>query len=368
VALGSGATDVYVDQRYTGSSPTGVQACPFPTITQGLAAAATLSGNRTVHVAGATPALIYSEASSLMITVDVTLEGDGPAKVTISASGPCGSGTCAVQVDAGGVVDGVTVTSPGGDGIVTGDGSPAPALKAVIASGSHGNGVTAMGSLELGPGFSANGNGVGSSGGAGVESPANTTGLLHVNGLENTFDDNHGNGIDVNGSALLNFEGGEADRNFQGIRLAGTGGASISGHTITSLTAKGNTGPGGVVLYNGQTVKMRSSTLLGNSGVGLYYAYVGGSTLDIGTAQNPGDNVFGGATASNKNTLAGLRVCGVTSANQLPAASDSWSACAPTQTFLDCGTTPSSYSDILYGPALSGAGVPVNVTNCTVGP
>ncbi len=368
VPLGSGATDVYVDQRYTGSSPTGVQACPFPTITQGLAAAATLSGNRTVHVAGATPALIYAEASSLTVDVNITLEGDGPAKTTISTTGACGSGMCAVQVNAGGTLGGFTVTSPGGDAIVTSDGSPSPAVKVVIASGAKGNGLLAMGGVELGPNFSANGNGTGSSGGAGVESPQGTSGVIHVIGTANTFDDNKGNGIDVNGSALLNFEGGEASRDFQGIRLAGSGGAAISGHTITSLTATGNTGPGGVVAYNGQTIKMRSSTLTGNSGVGLYYAYVNGSMLDIGTAQDPGNNVFGGATASNRNTLAGLRVCGVTAANQLPAAADSWSACAPTQTFLDCGTTSASYSDILYGPNLSAAGVPVDVTSCTVGP
>jgi hypothetical protein len=90
--------------------------------------------------------------------------------------------------------------------------------------------------------------------------------------------------------------------------------------------------------------------------------------LDIGAPQDPGGNVFGGATASNRNALAGLRVCGVTAANQLPAAGDSWSACAPTQTFLDCGTTAANYSDILYGPNLSSAGLPVDVTSCTIGP
>jgi collagen type VII alpha len=369
VALGAGATDVYVDQRYTGASPTGVQACPFPTITQGLAAAATLSGDRTVHVAGATPALIYAEASSLTVDANITLEGDGPNMTTISAAGACGSATCAVQVNAGGTLGGFTVTSPGGDAIVTSDGSPSPAVKIVTASGAQANGLLALGGVELGPNFSANGNGTGSAGGAGVESPQGASGVIHVIGMANTFNENKGNGIDVNGGAILNFEGGAANRNFQGIRLAGSGGSAISGHTITSLTATGNTGPGGVVAYDGQTIKMRSSTLTGNSGVGLYYAYVNGSMLDIGTAQDAGGNVFGGATASNRNTLAGLRVCGVTAANQLPAAGDSWSACAPTQTFLDCGgNTSANYSDILYGPNLASAGVPVDVTSCSVGP
>jgi hypothetical protein len=238
----------------------------------------------------------------------------------------------------------------------------------VTASGAHGNGLLALGGAELGPNFSANGNGNGSSGGAGVESPQNASGVLHVIGKANAFDDNKGNGIDMNGAAVLNFEGGEANRNFQGLRLAGPSAGGLSGHSIVALTAHGNIGPGGVVLYSGQTVKMRSSTLTGNSGVGLYYDYINGSTLDIGTAASPGANVFGGATASDRNTVAGLRLCGVTMADQQPAAGDSWSACAPSQTFVDCKATATGYSDILYGPMLASSGVPVNVTACTVGP
>ena len=136
---------------------------------------------------------------------------------------------------------------------------------------------------------------------------------------------------------------------------------------ITSLTATQNTGPGGVVAYGGQTIKMRSSTLTGNTGVGLYYAYVGTSTLDIGE-NAAGGNIFAGATTANNNGVAGLRLCGVTAASMLSAAGDSWSACPPAQIFADCtNSKPANYSDIMYGPALA-AGMPVAVSGCIVGP
>jgi hypothetical protein len=363
VPLGAGATDVYVDQRYTGSMPTGVQACPFPTITQGLMAAASLTGTRTVHVAGSTPALVYMEASSLDVGANLVLSGDGPGKTTIEASGTCGSTTCAVTVGGGGVLQGFTVTCSSGSGILTTDGMPPAAVREVIASGSMTDGLLAMANVDLGPAFSANSNGA-----AGVESPQGAGGTVHVIGTTNTFDDNHGNGIDVSGTATLNFEGGTANGNAQGIRLAGAT-AAAGGHTITSLTATNNTGPGGVVAYGGQTITMRSSTLTGNTGVGLYYAYVGAGTLDIGTANSSGGNTFAGATTADNNGVAGLRLCGLTATTMPVAAGDAWSSCPPTQTFADCGnTTPTGYSDIDYAPASLSLGGPVAVSGCTVGP
>jgi len=360
--LGAGATDVYVDQTYMGSMHTGVQACPFATITQGLTAAASLTGTRTVHVAGSTPALVYNEASSLHVTANIILSGDGPTKTTIQASGACGSTTCAVAVGGGGVLEGFTVTCSGGDGIATSDGMPPAAVHEVVASGSMGNGLVAAADVELGPNFSANLNGA-----AGVESPMGAGGTVHVIGTTNTFDDNKGNGIDVSGTATLIFEGGSASRNAQGIRLGGAT-ASAAGHTITSLTATKNTGPGGFVAYSGQTLKVRSSTFTGNTGVGLYYEYAGTSTLDIGTTNDAGNNTFAGATTTNNNGVAGLRLCGVTATSMPAAAGDAWSACLPAQTFADCGNAkPATYSDIDYAPALA-SGMPVAVSGCTVGP
>lgn len=353
-----------MDKRYAGAMPTGTHACPFTTIADGLKAAAGLNGMITVHVAGSSPALVYMESSSLAVASNVVLQGAGPNQTTISASGTCGNVSllCAVMLAAGATIDGFTVTSTGGDGIVAQAGNAAPVISNVSANGSKGNGILALGSVEIGPNSSASGNGS-----AGVESPQGAAGVLHVVGTGNAFDKNAGNGIDVNGTAALNFEGGTASGNFQGIRLAGvaaSGGTAVT-HTITSLVAQNNTGPGGVVAYNGQTIKMRSSTLTNNTVVGLFYNYVNGSTLDIGTAVSPGNNVFGGATSRNGG--AGLRLCGVTGAASQDAEGDSWGNCPPTQTFLACDTAITTYSDVVYAPALT-AGAPVVAATCTVGP
>jgi hypothetical protein len=131
--LTAGAKDVFVDQRFTGSMPTGTHACPFTTILAGLKAAASLNGTITVHVAGSTPALVYMESTSVAVASNIVLQGDGPNHTTISASGMCGNVSllCAVTIAGGGTVDGFTVTSPGGDGIVAAAASTAPVISNV---------------------------------------------------------------------------------------------------------------------------------------------------------------------------------------------------------------------------------------------
>ena len=356
------ATDVYVDQSFVGTPQTGAQACPLHTIAEGLTAAASLSGVRTVHVAGAAGGVTYKEASPLTVGAKIVLMGDGPAKTTLTASGSCGSTTCAAIVGAGGVLDGFTVTCASGSGIVTGVAAPAAIVRNVAANGSMANGILALGSAELGPNIAVSGNGTG-----GVESPSGASGVIHVIGTSNAFDDNKGNGIDLSGAATLNFEGGTASGNFQGIRL---GGAAAGGHTIASLTATGNTGPGGVVAYGGQTIKMRSSTLLGNAGVGFLYTYANGSTLDIGaSAADPGNNTFAGATAAMHDKSAGLRLCNAGGAGSLTAYGNRWSACPPSQSALACGSGSGAYADVLYGSTVTtGVGAPVVAGGCTTGP
>jgi hypothetical protein len=361
--LAAGATDVYVDQRFAGTPRTGAAACPLSTILQGVAAASRLGGAVTIHVAGATPAIVYAETGPVTVGPGMFLRGAGPSRTTISASGTCGAGTCAAIVNGGGVIDGFTVVSPTGDGIVTGAGSPAPVVKNLSASGSRGNGIVALGAIELGPSAAVNGNGA-----TGLQSPQGASGRLHVVGTSNSFDDNTGNGINVDGNAVLLFEGGTANRNFQGLRLAGVPPGGGGPHTITSLTATGNKGPGGVVAYNGQTIKMRSSSLLGNAAVGLLYSYVSGSTLDLGGgASDPGGNTFGGVTAASRNGTAGVRLCNVTGAGSLPAYGDLWSSCPPTQTFVACDTAIASYTDVAYAPAVTPTG-PAVTTACATGP
>ena len=362
--LASGATDVYVDKRYTGGGSTGTAACPFLTIQAGITAAGALTGTRTVHVAGDAAGLIYSEVGSVLVNHNIILQGDGPLKTTISATGTCGGGMCAVVVEGGGTLDGFTVISPGGDGILTAVASPAPVVKNVSANGSKGNGIVALGSVELGPNIIANKNG-----GQGVA--ANGGGLVHVNaagaGGSNAFDSNGANGINVEAGATLKFEGGLASGNgFNGIRLAGLSPASVVSHSIAGLTATGNKNTG-VSAFNGQTVKIRRSSMVTNGNLGLFYAYSGTSTLDIGVTTDKGGNTFGGATVATRNGKAGIYLCKSRGLGTQPAESDSFSVCPPTQTSLPgCDTAPSSYTDVAYVPAI--VGDPVVATTCTVGP
>ena len=356
-ALTASDTDIYVDSRFAGTPQTGALACPLHTILEGIAAANMLGGPRTVHVAGSAPALVYDESGAVTVGTGITLLGDGELRTTISASGACMTGTCAVLVQGGGIVDGFTVVSPNGDGLWTAVGNAAPIVRNVAASGSKDNGIVALGSVQLGPNIVVNDNG-----GSGVESPAGATGTVHVVAGLNTFNANHGNGIDLSGSTALDFEGGTASGNGQGIRIASSPPAS---HTITGLTAKGNTGPGGLVVYGGQTLKLRSSVLVGNTSSGMIYDYVNGSTLDLGTVGDSGGNTFGGMTGSDRNGASGIMLCGAPTV-QL-AVGDSWAACPPSQVAVMCGgSAAATYADVLYQSSVAGLD-PVSGA-CSVGP
>ena len=339
---------------------------PFTTIAAGITAAGSLSGIRTVHVAGGTVPVVYSEASSILVTHNLILLGDGAAKTTISASGPCASssGTCGVSIEGGGTLDGFTVISSRGDGILTLSSSPPPIVKNVAADGSKLSGITVLGSVELGPNLSASRNGL-----QGVFSTGG--GIVHVNapsvGGVNAFDLNAANGIDVEGNALLRFEGGTANGNsFNGVRLswtAGTPGAGPS-HTITGLTATGNKNTG-IAAFNGQNLKLRASKLQTNNNYGMFYGFVGTSALDLGTLADLGGNILGGATA--RNGKAGIYLCKSRGSGTEPAEGNTWPNCGPNQQSLSlCDATPSSYVDVAYVPAISGD--PVVASTCTVGP
>jgi hypothetical protein len=360
VPLANNATDVYVDQRYTGANPTGVAACPLPTISAGMAAAATLSGTRTVHVAGATPALVYNEPIRVLVGANVILQGDGPTKTTISASGAGAGGPCAVHVQGGAVLDGFTVVSPGGDGVRADTLIPAPIVKNVSAIGSTGNGIVALGAIEIGPNVVASNNG-----GQGVSSTG-TTGVVHVIGAggSNAFDGNGANGIDIEG-ATLQFEGGKATNNtFNGIRF-GLPGAIGTTHTVTGLVAKNNNA--GIASFNGQNLKIRSSDLLANKTYGLQYNYAAGYTLDLGVANDTGGNTFGGAAVATNNPKAGIYLCNSRGAGTQPARGNAFAACPPTHMAVaGCAATPAAYADVAYAPAA--VGDPVIAAACTVGP
>ena len=366
----TGTTDVYVDSRFMGPMATGAKACPFPTILEGIAAADTLTGSRIVHVAGDTTPLVYDESDAVMVGPNVTLRGDGPAKTILNASGSCGSGKCAAMVEGGGTIEGFTVASPGGsggDGIVANHNSPPPIVRNVRANGSKLSGVVALGAIELGPNIVANQNGA-----QGIESVAAATGIVHIHSGANSFDLNGANGVNIDGAAVLHFEGGTANENtFNGIRLFGVA-ATVAGpptHLITSLTASRN-GNTGISVFNPQSLVLRSSTLLANANLGLLYDYATGTVLDIGPTGTAGTNVFGGATVAYRNGKAGIYLCRSRGVATQDAAGDSWSVCPPTSaSFPTCDTVPTSYVDVAYSPAIgSTPGNPTIVTGCAVGP
>jgi hypothetical protein len=369
--LAADATDVYVDNRYVGPPrATGAAGCPFPTIRQGLAAAANLTAGvtRTVHVAGATPALVYNETGSIVVNANIVVLGAGPGKTTLNASGPCAtpSAACAVIVEASGVLDGFTVVSAAGDGIESDTGAPAPIVRNVVASGSKGDGIVALGGVDLGPNIVASGNA-----GQGVESMQGATGLVHVLAGTNAFSHNGANGLNIDGAATLKFDGGAALGNaLNGIRIFGVSaglGTVRASHSIAGLDAEANKNTG-ISAFNGQVLKVRSSTLLANANEGLYYAGAAGGSLDIGTTADPGANAFGGATVATQNGKAGIFLCRVLSAGGglQPAEADTWAACPPTQTaVVSCDNEPATYADVGYAPP---SGNPVVATTCIVGP
>ena len=358
--LASGASDVYVDKRYSGGSSTGVAACPFTTIAAGVAAAANLTGTRTVHVAGDSPALVYAETVAVTVATNVILLGDGPAKTKISASGTCGVRTCAVSVGGGGTLDGFTVVSPMGDGISTAPAVPPPIVRNVVASGSKGNGILTQGAIDLGPHVVASNND-----GEGVSSTG--TGSVHVisaAGGANAFDHNGGNGINVEGATLV-FDGGTAVGNTSnGIRF-GAAGSLTASHAIFGLVATGNAN--GVAAFNGQSLKIRSSTLLTNTSYGLAYSYVAGYVLDIGGVGDSGNDTVGGATTSARNAKAGIYLCHSRGPATQTADGDLFGACPPFQTSLStCDTVPGVYTDVAYVATVAGA--PLSAASCGVGP
>lgn len=358
--LPSDATDVYVDKRYSGGTPTGTKRCPYTTILAGTAAVGTLSGTRIVHVAGDTPPVVYQEAGAVPVNTNVSLRGDGPAKTTIVASGPCGTRTCAVMVNGGGTVEGFTVMPSSGEGIVTALTAPAPIVRNVTVTGAAASGIVAFGAIELGPSIVLTKNAA-----QGLASTG--AGLVHIvgAGVSNAFDNNGANGINIEG-ATLTFDGGSTSGNgLNGIRF-GAAGSVTTTHTVTGLVATKNRNTG-ISAFSGQNLRLRSSSLLTNGSSGLLYVYVAGYSLDLGIATDVGGNSFGVATVAARNTRAGIYLCNSRGLGTQPAEGDAFSACPPTLTALTaCDVLPPSYTDIAYVAAVAGS--PVIAASCIAGP
>ena len=354
-SLPSGATEIYVDKRFAGV-PTGTIGCPFITIGDAMKVPGPWVGTRTVHVAGSTVALWYTETTSVFVSKNMVLLGDGLDKVTISA--PSTAAGAAVVVDGGGTLDGFSISSSLGDGILTQNALPAPIVKNVKVNAAKTNGITVGGSAEIGPNahFDKNGfYGLGSKG----------DGTVHIIAPNASFDGNSASGISLDGGATLKFDGGSAsNNNANGVRLNGSSGGVAVVHTVTSLIANNNKGQG-IGVFNGHSLKLRSSTTLGNYS-GVVFIYMGSNTLDLGVGGDKGGNTFGGATIHN--TRAGLLLCKSKGPGTQPADGDTFGACAPTQSSVSMCDVSGSYFDVVYSPGISvSPGDPVTAGSCTMG-
>jgi len=361
-------TDVYVDKTYTGAS-TGTAACPFKAIVDATSLTFAAGITRTVHVAGGTPSYDYLESAIVHVVPRMVLLGAGAATTKIGCAGCAGR---AVLVDAGGTIDGFTVAFGGGDAIAAGGGTisstSGPAIIKNVVATSSVNGISTLGSVDIGPNVSSTGNskhGVYSSG---------PGGSVHVvvgagGGLSH-FDKNAESGISMEGNANLKFDGGTANGNSKnGIRMT-TGVA----HSISGLTARGNTNIG-VTAFNA-SLTIRRSILLQNK-YGMIFIYSGSNTLDMGTTTSGGSNTFGvGLPLSDRNSSAGICLGQSGATGSQPGEGDKWAVCPPAQvpvTTGECGSTLSTYSDIVYvpkgGPSSTNVNpVSISTGGCSVGP
>ena len=346
----------------------GTQACPFQTIAEGLAAVTTAATTGTACTVTVAPGS-YDEPN-IVVIAHVTLIGSGGAAATFltgTSTANCASSPCAISVNRGGTLNGFAIsTSSSGpsDGVVgeataVDDLAPPAILNVTASDMNDGNGIVALGAMNIGPAVSANGN-------AGQGLWVSGTGTVHVIGSGNTFSSNGANGIDVTGAGALTFDGGSAiNNNFNGIRLGGAAGAGP--HTIAGLTATGNKNNGiAEYAFSGvQALTLRSSSLVGNGNGGLSYDYGTGSQgvanpLDIGTASSAGGNTFGSTTG------AGISLCNAPATQ--PADGDTFTACPPTTELVNaCGSIPATYVDVAYTLATPGGGNPIVATGCTVG-
>jgi hypothetical protein len=149
-------------------------------------------------------------------------------------------------------------------------------------------------------------------------------------------------------------------------------------HQIASLEARQNgSASSGVGIFveivgtsgpNQSSLVLRGSTLIGNIGAGLRFQKGSTNTLDIGTVNDGGYNVFGDSQAANRNTKTGICYENPLGGSpNLPAEYDRWSQCPPPLGNMSfqgsvsgCGANV-VYTEITY----TGATAPIpSVTNC----
>jgi hypothetical protein len=371
--LDMAATTVYVDQRTTRTS-IGSADCPTKTIKEAIAIIGTLpSGKHVIKVAGgaAGSPIVYEESGALLLKANTSLEGDGPARVTITGGGTCSGTGCIFGMEGNSSIQGVTIDAKGpkipvvmgpagftncvlSHSVITGvKGSMSP-LPAVFIAGN--------GTVDLGPELVVNKN-------ESLGVYADSIFSIHViaGGTGNRFNDNQVGFAMKTG--YLNFDGGEVAKNSAlGMAISSTTGTV----DITGLDAHDNA-LHGLVVDKGASLKLRNSSLNKNGGFGLVFVFttgLSGNDLDLGKGGDPGNNLLGAATGSNKFGGVCLPVGRIAKGS---AQGDKWSRCEPIQspfvsgaTDPTCDTDPGSYADVWYTAGTTG-GVPFDTGGCMVG-
>jgi hypothetical protein len=184
---------------------------------------------------------------------------------------------------------------------------------------------------------------------------------------DSAFVNNQDDGLDIDQAATLALTGGIVHNNDSaGIRLHNGTSFTPLAHAITGADIQQNLGFG-IDCSSNASLKLRGTTMFQNE-VGLF-VLVGAGVLDLGTAADPGNNVFAGATPVNGNARAGLCFENSAATQTVLVEGNTWRVCPPPQRKIPgpfCRSN-NTYSDIAFASAAA-TGPVVPPAACTVGP
>lgn len=357
--------DVFVDAMATASQEIGTASCPFRTIGAALALSPpTSAAPRVVHVKGGAPAVSYIEPVRLALPPYLTLEGDGADRVTIGGiggGGPCAivvSPSCTLTVAGGATARTVTVTSATGTAVEVTSGTGAARIEGVIATHAKQMGFAARADVVLLQAAALDNDGDGLDARTGV-----------VTVTDSEFRLNAGHGLDIDIGATLVLTGGKVHNNDgRGIFLHNGTQFTVLPHSVTNADIQQNLFAGIDVAANA-SLTLRGTTMYQNE-FGVLFE-MGTNALDLGTANDPGNNVFGGTAAGHANARAGLCMQSTKATPTQVVEGNTWRVCPPPQRKITgpfCSSN-NTYSDIAYVPAVATYGAPALApATCTVGP
>ena len=345
---------VYVDKAATGMS-LGTQNCPFHTLDEALALSAPIT-TRTIHVAAGA----YVQGAIVALAPAIRLSGASAQTVTISGGGTCAitASPCTMTLAGGAGLDNVTVTNATGDAIVVTGGTGAALIDHASASNAKRYGIAVRGtSLTLDHVTVSNN----------MDDGLNAK-MSVITVTNSDFNNNAETGLNIDQGATLSFTGGNVNSNkLDAIFLHNGTSFTPLAHEITNVSLQQNLGFG-IYCTSSASCKIRGTKMFGNE-VGLVMD-VGTNTLDLGTAADPGGNIFAGAQSFEQNTRAGIcfQQSGATATYVVEG--NTWRTCPPpsrkTGPFCRSNNT---YADIAFVPATSTSGTPVIApATCTHAP